>query len=142
MQVHVNLNKKQAITVLDQAQEMADAFNLVDGKVMHISVMYVGFWEWSGSAYVQDHGYDAEKEGCEYGQCFALTTTGEPIALQEYCYRLSRNQHVHVSLFFDYQEVTINKNYNNINAGHINPAVKGKEGFNELEFIDVDLFDK
>ena len=99
MQVHVNLNKKQAIAVLDQAQEMADAFNSVDGKVMHISVMYVGFWEWSGSAYVQDHGYDAEKEGCEYGQCFALTTTGEPIALQEYCYRLSRNPHVHVSLF-------------------------------------------
>ena len=43
-EVHVNLNKKQAIAVLDQAQEMADAFKSVDGKVMHISVYYVGFW--------------------------------------------------------------------------------------------------
>ena len=95
----MNLNKKQTIAVIDQAQEMADAFNSVDGKVMHISVMYVGFWSYK----VIDH---AEKERCGYLQYFALTTTGEPIALPEYCYRLSRNPHVHVSLFYDWQNVT------------------------------------
>ena len=132
----MNLNKKQTIAVLDQAQEMADAFNSVDGKVMHISVMYVGFWAWSSFDYMIKHGYDAKEEGCDYTQRFALTTTGEPIALPEYCYRLSRNPHVHVSLFYDFQKVTDVKMVKNITAGHIDPAVKGKEGFNELDFID------
>ena len=80
---------------------MADAFNSVDGKVMHISVYYVGFCAKSFMVCVNDHGYSAKKEGCKYDQRFALTTTGEPIALPEYCYRLSRNPHVHVSLFYD-----------------------------------------
>ena len=53
----MNLNKKQVIAVLDQAQEMADAFNSVDGKVMHISVMYVGFYALSSADCLKRHGY-------------------------------------------------------------------------------------
>ena len=87
---------------------------------------------------MQAHGYHAIKEGCKYRQFFALTTTGEPIALPEYCYRLIRNPHVHVSLFYDFQKVTFDKNLTKVTAGHINPAVKGKEGFNELDFIDME----
>ena len=133
----MNLNKKQTIAVLDQAQEMADAFNSVDGKVMHISIMYVGFYLWSFQNCVKDHGYYAEAKGCEYDQQFALTTTGEPIALPEYCYRLSRNLLVHVSLFYDIHNPTQYKMEYKLTAGHIDPAVKGKEGFmDQLNFID------
>ena len=59
-----------------------------------------------------------------------MTTTGEPIGLQEYCYRLCRNPQVHVALFYDFHK------RRKLTAGHIDPAVKGKEGFNELDFID------
>ena len=84
---------------------------------------------------MRDHDYAAEYEGCKYDQYFALTTTGEPIGLQEYCYRLSRNPLVHVTLFYDYQKVTDWKIWG-LTAGHIDPAVKGKKGFNELDLID------
>ena len=137
VQVHVNLKKLQVITVLNQAQEMADTFKSVDGKVMHISVMYVGFWEGTYGPYFRDHCYNPMIKGYNYRQTFALTTKGEPIALQEYCYRLSRNPHVHVSLFYDCQNVTSNKRYAMLTAGHIDPGEKGKEGFmDQLDFID------
>ena len=81
VKVDVNFNKKQVIQRFNQAQGMADAFKSVDGKIMHISVMYVGFLAMSGADCVQDHGYDRRKEGCKYPQYFALTNTGEPVGL-------------------------------------------------------------
>ena len=60
---------------------MADDFKSVDGKVMHISVYYVGFYAILGLKLIDEHGYDYKKEGPEYAQYFVLTTTGEPIGL-------------------------------------------------------------
>ena len=107
MKLFFELTKEQTIKEFDKAQELADKFKSEDGTIFGVFVMNISLT--MGHSFLnydifEERNYDAKEEGCKYHQIFALTTTGEPIGMIEYCERLTRNPSVHCVLFYDHSE--------------------------------------